>query len=95
MNDPTIARELLSRLERIETTLHQLIEQKTVKEFYTVAEVAEMLGKAEFTVREWCRLGRVAAGKRDCGRGNAAEWIIAHEELQRIRNYGLLPQTKY
>ena len=62
-----------------------------MKDWYTVAEVAEILGKAEFTVREWCRLGRVYASKRACGRGTSQEWIIAHEELTRIRNEGLLP----
>lgn len=79
------------RLERIEATLHTLIAQKTVKEYYSTAEVAQILGRAEFTVREWCRLGRIWASKRDCGRGNSKEWIISHEELTRIQNEGLLP----
>jgi hypothetical protein len=55
-----------------------------------VAGTAQILGRAEFTVREWCRLGRVWASKRQCGRGNAKEWIISHEELTRIQNEGLL-----
>ncbi|NLF71292.1 MAG: helix-turn-helix domain-containing protein [Candidatus Anammoximicrobium sp.] len=71
--------------------LHDLVAERTVKDWYTVAEVSEILGKAEFTVREWCRLGRVYASKRACGRGLSQEWIIAHEELTRIRNEGLLP----
>ena len=82
---------LVQRLERIETLLEQLISQRTVKDWYTIAEVAQMLGRAEFTVREWCRLGRVSASKRACGRGHAKEWIISHEELTRIQNEGLLP----
>ena len=86
-----MSEQLLQRLNRIETLLEQLISQRTVKDWYTVAEVAEMLGRAEFTVREWCRLGRVYASKRECGRGCAKEWIISHEELTRIRNEGLLP----
>ncbi len=85
------AEALLERLERIETLLHDLVAERTVKDWYTVAEVSEILGKAEFTVREWCRLGRVYASKRACGRGLSQEWIIAHEELTRIRNEGLLP----
>ncbi|MCA9124886.1 MAG: helix-turn-helix domain-containing protein [Planctomycetaceae bacterium] len=82
--------EIADRLERIEQTLQQLITQKTIKEWYSTAEVAEILGKAEFTVREWCRLGRVYASKRDCGRGKSKEWIISHEELTRVQNEGLL-----
>jgi hypothetical protein len=42
-------------------------------------------------VREWCRLGRVAASERACGRGKFQEWIVSHEELTRLRNEGLLP----
>lgn len=84
--------EIADRLERIERTLQQLVTQKTIKEWYSTAEVAEILGKAEFTVREWCRLGRIWASKRNCGRGNSKEWMIGDEELTRIQNEGLLPQ---
>lgn len=83
--------QVLERLERIETLLDRLVSERKIKEWYSVAEVAQILGKAEFTVREWCRLGRVWASKRQCGRGNAKEWIISHEELTRIQNEGLLP----
>ncbi len=34
---------------------------------------------------------RVHAQKRDCGRGLSLEWIVAHAELRRIQNEGLLP----
>ncbi len=78
-------------VERIETRLTTLIEQKQPKEFYSTAEVAELLGRAEFTVREWGRLGRVLAEKRACGRGSSKEWMISNVELERIRNEGLLP----
>jgi len=83
--------EILERLERLEGLLVVLVEGRTVKDWYTTAEVAHALGKAEFTVREYCRLGRVRAKKRACGRGATQEWIISHEELTRIRNEGLLP----
>jgi hypothetical protein len=56
--------------------------------------VAPLLGKAEYTVREWCRQGRVRAAKKSYARGAHAEWLIDHEELQRIRNEGLLPIPK-
>ena len=87
--------EILTRLSRIEEALLTLIDERQVKEFYTTAEAAEILGRAEFTVREWCRLKRVKATKRPCGRGNAREWIIAHEELMRIKNFGLLPEEEW
>ena len=82
------------RLDRIEAMLRTLLEQRTVKDFYTTAEAAEILNRAEWTVREWCRLGRVNADKRPCGRGASQEWIISHAELQRIRNEGLLPDPR-
>lgn len=85
--------ELLTRLVRIEQTLDLLVQQRTIKEWYSTAEVAKLLGKAEFTVREWCRLGRVHAQKKKSGRGVASEWIISHEELTRVRNEGLLPDA--
>ena len=84
---------ILDRLDRIESTLSVLAEQRTIKEWYTTAEIAKILGKAEFTVREWCRLGRVRAQKKKCGRGASSEWIVSHEELTRVRNEGLLPEA--
>jgi hypothetical protein len=82
------------RLTRIEEALQLLVQQKTIKDWYTTAEIAESLQRAEWTVREWCRTGRVNAEKRLCGRGNSLEWIISHGELQRIRNEGLLPDPR-
>lgn len=82
------------RLDRIESMLRTLIEQRMVKDFYTTNEAAEILQRAEWTVREWCRLGRVNADKRACGRGRSQEWMLSHAELQRIRNEGLLPDVR-
>lgn len=82
----------LSRFEPMVAELHQIVKESTpVKEWYSVSEVSGILGKAEFTVREWCRLGRVNASKRDCGRGKSQEWIVSLDELKRIQNEGLLP----
>ena len=68
-----------------------LLSQKTIKEHYTTEELAEMLGKAEFTVREWCRHGRIHAEKKGSGRGRYQAWVVSHEELLRIQKEGLLP----
>ncbi len=86
---------VVSKIDRCETLiceLHQLAKNvMPTKEWYTVGELSAILGKAEFTVREWCRLNRVRAAKRDCGRGHSQEWIVSHAEMIRIQNEGLLP----
>ena len=86
---------LYARLTRIEERLQELVESKQQKDFYSTQEVAEILDKAEFTVREWCRLGRIHAAKRATGRGRSQEWMVSHQELTRVRNEGLLPLPKY
>ena len=82
---------LLQRLDRIEDTLRLLTQQKGIQEFYSTTDLSRILGKAEFTVREWCRHGRIKAEKRPCGRGNSKEWMVSPEELQRVQSAGLLP----
>jgi transposase len=82
--------EFLRRFDRIEGVLNQLVRQRTVKDWYSTEEVAEILGRSAYTVREWCRLGRVRAEKRRCGRGRSKEWVVSHAELTRIQNEGLL-----
>jgi hypothetical protein len=83
--------EIIERLERIEAALSALVQQQTVKEWYSTAEVAALVGRAEYTIREHCRLGRILARKQPCGRGKGGEWLISHEELTRLRNEGLRP----
>ncbi len=79
------------RLERIERLLNDLFQRQTVKDFYSTDEFAKLVNKAEFTVREWCRLGRVRAAKRHSGRGAHPAWVISHAELLRYQREGLLP----
>lgn len=89
--DQMIERDLAERLEQIESLLLTLVERGTKKEYYSTSEVARILERSDFTVREWCRLGRIWAEKRQTGRGNSKEWMISSVELDRIRNEGLLP----
>lgn len=84
-------RDLKEQLNRIETLLRSLVGKEEKQDYYSTAEVAEILQRSDWTVREWCRLGRVWAQKRQCGRGVSKEWMISHEELLRIKNEGLLP----
>jgi Helix-turn-helix domain len=79
------------RLSRIENLLAELVGRQRVKDWYSTSEVGDILGKSEYTVREWCRQHRVRAGKRACGRGRAKEWIVSHDELTRLKNEGLRP----
>jgi hypothetical protein len=68
-----VAGEILAKLsrldERVAEVLGLLADRPPAKARYTTAEVAGLLGKAEYTVREWCRHGRIRAEKRACGRG--------------------------
>ncbi len=83
------------RLEKIEAKLDVLVERQTVKDWYSTAEFAQLVDKAEFTVREWARLGRIRAEKKTSGRGPHASWVISHAELLRYRREGLLPLQYY
>lgn len=83
---------LEERLEKIEEMLSILVERHQVKDWYSTAEVAKLMDRAEWTVRNWCRLGRVKAEKIGYGRGKSEEWRISHAELMRIQNEGLLPR---
>jgi hypothetical protein len=89
--------ERQSRIEGMVADLHCSAKgEAKKKEWYSTAEAANILQRRPFTVREWCRLGRINANKRPTGRGDAVEWEISQEEIERIRNHGLLPRrTKY
>ena len=82
---------LEKRLENIEAMLAMLVERQTVKEFYEVEEFAQIVRKAPFTTREWCRLGRIGAEKKLSGRGAHSRWVVPHSELLRYQREGLLP----
>jgi hypothetical protein len=82
------------RLQNMETLLAILVEREAVKDYYEVDEFARLVGKAAFTVREWARLGRIHAEKRQSGRGAHPAWVISHSELLRYRRDGLLPQRQ-
>jgi hypothetical protein len=82
---------LLERLTEIQSTLALLVQKQAVKEWYSTEEFAMLVGKAEFTVREWCRHGRIRAEKQRTGRGAFPAWVISHKELVRYQREGLLP----
>lgn len=82
------------RLDKIESMLTVLVERQQVREWYTTHDFAQAVGKAEFTIREYCRLGRLRAEKRQSGRGSYPQWVLSHAELERYRKHGLLPSQR-
>lgn len=82
------------RLEKIEAMMVVLVERQRVQDWYSTEEFARIVKKAEFTVREWCRLHRINAEKQTSGRGAHMSWVISHEERLRYQREGLLPLTK-
>lgn len=83
--------EVIDRLAKVEAALDLLVKRETAKDWYSTEELAQIVGKAEFTVREWCRLGRVRAEKKGSGRGKFFAWVVCHDEVLRIQRDGLLP----
>jgi hypothetical protein len=71
-----------------------LVEREQVRDWYTTQEFANAVGKAEFTIREYCRLGRLRAEKRRSGRGAYPQWVISNAELLRFQREGLLPAQR-
>lgn len=90
-NAAVLLEKVAVSMAKVENYLALLLKKGMVKEWYTTKEFAEIVGRKEFTVREWCRLGRIAAKKLTGGRGNEGEWRIPHSELIRHQNEGLLP----
>lgn len=86
--------EIIERLDRIEAALAALARRQAVKEYYEVEEAAVLLGLAPFTVRNYCRLGRLRGEKKGSGRGKYQAWAISHAEIERYRREGLLPLTR-
>ncbi len=79
------------KLDRIERLLCSLLQRQEPRQWYSVGECAGIVCRSEFTCREWCRKGRIAAFKKGSGRGAHFAWAISHDELIRYQREGLLP----
>jgi len=77
------------RLQKIEVLLAVLVERQQVREWYSVEEVARIVGRSEYSVRQWCLHRRISAEKKFSGRGAHAAWAISHAELLRFQREGL------
>ena len=52
---------LEEKLDRIESLLVSLLGQGQRQEWYATDEFARRVGRSEFTIRQWCRQGRIEA----------------------------------
>jgi hypothetical protein len=82
---------IAEKITRLEAAVSLLVEQHTVKDFYTVEEAAVILRRRPYTIREHCRLGRINATKRESGRGEYGEWSISRDELTHVMTHGVRP----
>ena len=85
--------ELNRRLREIKQSLDELKAEKLAKDWYTVEEFAKRVERESYTVREWCRRGRIKAQKQGYGRGRHEFWAISHQELLRYEREGLLVEN--
>ena len=57
---------------------------------YDIATASIRLRRAKFTLREWCRNGRITAYRSNSGRGPYSEWRIPAEAIRYYEAHGLL-----
>lgn len=61
-------------------------------EAMSVQQAALFLGRMPFTVREWCRYGRIEA-YRATACGGYGEWRIPLASIRYYQSHGLLPPS--
>ncbi len=81
-------RELNRRTAKIESAveaMQQLLESQQIeKEWYSTADVADIMDVKQYTVQErWCNQGRIECMKDDNGK-----WRIPGSEVRRLRGGG-------
>lgn len=91
---PRIEAQLAEMREMILQIQARLGGPQLTRESYNVDEAAKLLGKRPYTVREWCRDGRINASKRSERRGGAELWSISAAEIARYKDEGLLPPRR-
>ena len=76
----------VASLDKKLAEIHQIITaQRIEKEWYTTTELAEAMGKSQFTIQErWCNDGRIECEK-DPENG---KWRIPGHEVRRLRAGG-------
>ena len=74
------------------TEVHQTImAQRVQKEWYTTGELAEAMGKSQYTIQErWCNDGRIACEKDP----ESGKWRIPGHEYRRLVGGGALKPNR-
>ncbi|MEQ8209810.1 MAG: helix-turn-helix domain-containing protein [Lacipirellulaceae bacterium] len=82
--------KVLAILNDIQRELTEMRERSSGarKDFYTIAEFAEIVKRSPYTARQWVREGRVAA-TRVSGTGPRGRLLIARSEIDKIVRHGL------
>jgi hypothetical protein len=85
---PDAVADRLSALEKAVGEVRQIVTgQHFEKAWYTTTELAEILGRSQFTVQErWCNDGRIECEKDPA----SGKWRIPGHEVQRLRDGGML-----
>ena len=89
-----VEQNVVERLANIESRMDQLLDGKQQRDSYSVEQFSERGGLDPWTIREYCRHGRIRASKKGSGRGRYRAWVISHAELLRYESEGLLPIRK-
>ena len=86
-----VVADRLVGLERMTTEIRELlVGQRQEKEWYSTRELAEIMGKSDYTIREhWCNDGRIECEKDP----TTGKWRIPGHEVRRLTAGGsILPK---
>lgn len=80
-------RQEVAELKTVVVQCRELLEILMLRQsrtHYTVAEFAKVTGWSEYSVREWCKSGKIKADKTKERHGAYATWRIPHSERVRF-----------
>jgi excisionase family DNA binding protein len=93
--------ELDQRLAAIETSCARILAllqggggPPPTGDLYTPAEAARLLRRSTWTIREWCRTGKVRALRTGFTRGKAHEWAIPAAEVEKLLAIGVVKENQ-
>lgn len=78
--------QIAERMESLEKRIEAVVIGRLEKEWYTTDEVAVLMKRAPWTVRQHCLSGRIKGKKR----AGSDRWLVSRQELERLMNEGLL-----